>query len=282
MNMFKGLTVDTKKEDERKAKRSAEVEAKARQMAKDKASANMLDAIRTGTDDTDNTPNAQGKKKTRTPGRAMTPHEADRIKTAKAYEMFSLLDVDGSGRVSQREMERFLAGDTRHTLVRDFPDNDVGIHWDKTSRNEVMMMMMMMRRTCGRRACEATRTRVARCRSLVRASASLFLTRRRSHSRSTFSRHVSLARSLVPCAALTPSSPPRPTPPAVSSSPPVCIVGDDQRGRERLSVGRGPRPRARPRRDRGHRRRRHQHTQAAERSPRRRPGRALRRRKGKG
>ena len=169
MNMFQGLTVDTKKEDERKAKRSAEVEAKARQMAKDKASANMLDAIRTGTDDTDNTPNAQGKRKTRTPGRAMTPHEADRIKTAKAYEMFSLLDVDGSGRVSQREMERFLAGDTRHTLVRDFPDNDVGIHWDKTSRNEVMMMMMMSR-TCGRRACEATRTRVARCRSLVRAS----------------------------------------------------------------------------------------------------------------
>ena len=104
MNMFQGLAVDTKKEDERKAKRSAEVEAKARQMAKDKASANMLDAIRTGTDDTDNTPNAQAKKKTRTPGRAMTPHEADRIKTAKAYEMFSLLDVDGSGGIGMSEM----------------------------------------------------------------------------------------------------------------------------------------------------------------------------------
>ena len=48
--------------------------------------------------------------------RAMTPHELERIKTQQAYEIFSLLDVDGSGRVSDREMERFIAGDTRHTF----------------------------------------------------------------------------------------------------------------------------------------------------------------------
>ena len=71
--------------------------------------------------------------------RAMTPHELERIKTQQAYEIFSLLDVDGSGRVSDREMERFIAGDTRHTFKRTFPDPDIGVFWATTIRKEVMI-----------------------------------------------------------------------------------------------------------------------------------------------
>ena len=132
MNMLKGLSVDTSGKTgslEARSRKDEKIRKDAKNLANNKAMAGILGDLATDADDM-STPN--NKKKKEGGARAMTPHELERIKTAQAYEIFSLLDVDGSGRVSRREMERFLAGDTRHTFRRWFDDNDVGIFWGKT------------------------------------------------------------------------------------------------------------------------------------------------------
>ena len=49
----------------------------------------------------------------------------------EVFDHFQLLDVDASGKVSKRELERFLAGsDVLHTFIATFDTTDVGISWD--------------------------------------------------------------------------------------------------------------------------------------------------------
>ena len=54
----------------------------------------------------------------------------DQVDDAAAYEAFSVLDVDASGRISLRELQRYLAGDAEyfHDIV--FQDADVGIKFE--------------------------------------------------------------------------------------------------------------------------------------------------------
>mmetsp|Transcript_34473 Transcript_34473/g.106553 ORF Transcript_34473/g.106553 Transcript_34473/m.106553 type:complete len:137 (+) Transcript_34473:184-594(+) len=49
----------------------------------------------------------------------------------EVFDHFQLLDVDASGKVSKRELERFLAGnDILHTFIAIFDTPDTGISWD--------------------------------------------------------------------------------------------------------------------------------------------------------
>ncbi|KAJ1461262.1 hypothetical protein M885DRAFT_584779 [Pelagophyceae sp. CCMP2097] len=59
------------------------------------------------------------------PKAVLLPPTVDEI-----FEVYSQLDVDASGRVSCRELERFLAGDDlHHTFIVEFSTADIGITW---------------------------------------------------------------------------------------------------------------------------------------------------------
>lgn len=48
----------------------------------------------------------------------------------EAYKLFCIMDVDNSGLVSLRELERVLMGDTLRTIVVEFDHPDSGIIWN--------------------------------------------------------------------------------------------------------------------------------------------------------
>ena len=56
-----------------------------------------------------------------------------RTDTSKAYTAFSVLDIDGSGKISLRELQRYLAGDAEYFYECSFSQADIGIIWESRS-----------------------------------------------------------------------------------------------------------------------------------------------------
>ena len=57
----------------------------------------------------------------------------NRVDAGEAYIAFSVLDIDGGGRISLRELQRFLAGDAEYFNECSFNQADVGIIWECNS-----------------------------------------------------------------------------------------------------------------------------------------------------
>ena len=64
------------------------------------------------------------------------PEEADQDDQV-AYETFAVLDVDASGRISLRELQKYLAGDADYFSDVVFQDRDVGIEFESPSANSI-------------------------------------------------------------------------------------------------------------------------------------------------
>lgn len=63
-----------------------------------------------------------------------------KVSIDEVFDHFQLLDVDASGKVSKRELERFLAGsDILHTFVATFDTTDTGISWDDGTKGCVVV-----------------------------------------------------------------------------------------------------------------------------------------------
>jgi len=56
-----------------------------------------------------------------------TTAATNNVDTAAAYESFAVMDVDSSGRISMRELERFLGGEAPYYFEATFYEPDVGI-----------------------------------------------------------------------------------------------------------------------------------------------------------
>lgn len=58
----------------------------------------------------------------------------------EVFDSFQSIDVDASGKVSKRELERYLAGsDIRHTFIVVFETADTGITWDDGVNESVVI-----------------------------------------------------------------------------------------------------------------------------------------------
>jgi len=61
-----------------------------------------------------------------------------KISIDEVFDHFQQIDVDASGKVSKRELERFLAGDdVQHTFLVVFETADTGISWNDGSNGSV-------------------------------------------------------------------------------------------------------------------------------------------------
>ena len=62
-----------------------------------------------------------------------------KVSIDEVFDHFQELDVDASGKVSKRELERYLAGDDiRHTFIVVFDTADAGITWDDGANSSVV------------------------------------------------------------------------------------------------------------------------------------------------
>jgi len=62
----------------------------------------------------------------------------------EVFDHFQQLDVDASGKVSKRELERFLAGDDiQHTFIVFFETADTGITWEDGGNGSVGAVLQL-------------------------------------------------------------------------------------------------------------------------------------------
>mmetsp|Transcript_17077 Transcript_17077/g.50097 ORF Transcript_17077/g.50097 Transcript_17077/m.50097 type:complete len:124 (+) Transcript_17077:2001-2372(+) len=61
------------------------------------------------------------------------------------FDSFQEIDVDASGKVSKRELERYLAGgDIQHTFVVVFKTADIGITWVDGANGSVLFSALFL------------------------------------------------------------------------------------------------------------------------------------------
>ena len=65
------------------------------------------------------------------------PDDGERTDATAAYTAFGVLDIDGSGRISLRELQRYLAGDAEYFYNCVFTQADIGIEFECNRPGEV-------------------------------------------------------------------------------------------------------------------------------------------------
>ena len=65
------------------------------------------------------------------------PDDGERVDTGAAYTAFGVLDIDGSGRISLRELQRYLAGDAEYFYECKFSMADIGVEFECNRPGEV-------------------------------------------------------------------------------------------------------------------------------------------------